>query len=190
LISGLGAQCNRQADGIELTGKRADEPTVRSARSYGQRRLVENVSLPGSETALRRLFQELRGDADPVSLPMARAIRRRLSAVYTELASLGEVESIEYTGVGELGEDVYAVRFAGGNEQWRIGLAADGTIGYRQTTSCGHLRWNYRIDERDSRVIHRSANLAKPGRQIRQHRALIAARVSPNRQRCHGGKHR
>jgi len=116
-------------DGTQLPGKRIDEAAVRSVQGYLQRRLAENVPLPGSEAALRQLIKELRGDADAVSLPVTPTIRQRLPTLHMQLAPLGEVRSIEYTGVGERGgADVYAVQFAGGEEEWRIGLGADRTI--------------------------------------------------------------
>jgi VHL beta domain len=63
---------------------------------------------------------------------LAQAVRQSLPAVQKELASLGEVESVVFNGVGPRGEDVYAVHFANGDAEWRIVLAPGGTIDFLQ----------------------------------------------------------
>jgi hypothetical protein len=80
---------------------------------------------------LRKVVTELRNspDYDHMSPTLAQAVRTSLPATQTELASLGEEQSVDFTGIGSRGEDVYAVHFSnGGDAEWRILPGDDGTI--------------------------------------------------------------
>lgn len=117
-------------NGTEFNGPRVDEATARAAQDYVARRQAENVPQPGSEAALRALIQGLRGGRieERLSQPLAERLRPQLPALQSRLATLGELKSLEHLGVGDQGGDVYAVRFAGGDEEWRIGLTPDGRL--------------------------------------------------------------
>jgi hypothetical protein len=116
-------------DGIQQVGRRIDAAAAKAVEDFPQRRLVENVPLPGSEATLHRILNELRASPDYSRMtPMlAQAVGDALLSIQAELNSLGTAKSLEFIGVGYPGVDVYVVHFSNGDAEWRIRLTSDGT---------------------------------------------------------------
>ncbi|WP_407177506.1 M56 family metallopeptidase [Bradyrhizobium sp. STM 3562] len=94
-------------------------------------RFVQQLPAPGGEDRLRQVIDGLkRGEPDDarMSPQLANQMHRRISILHQALVELGAVRSISFRGVGPGGYDIYAVDFANGSAEFRIDLAADGTI--------------------------------------------------------------
>jgi len=118
-------------NGYEKVARRIDEVEANAIAETLKRRIKEDLAVPGSKAALRRIIEEGRRgqpDYDQVDEKLAQAMRQQLPTAKRDLAMLGELRSVAFKAVGPDGSDIYDVRFAGGNTQWRIGLTPDGKI--------------------------------------------------------------
>jgi hypothetical protein len=104
---------------------------ILEARAAIDRRIAEQKADPRSEAALRRLIGEVwRGEPDYTQMTpgLAGAVRQQMPALQTLTQQLGAFQSLTFQTVGNVGEDVYAVKFANGAVEFRILLTADGKI--------------------------------------------------------------
>ena len=95
------------------------------------RRVKAQVASPGSETALRRLIEELRvgkPNYDLMSPALARETRRQLTEEQASIAKLGALKSLTFKGVGPAGPNIYQAAFEKGTLEWRFWLNLDGTV--------------------------------------------------------------
>jgi CubicO group peptidase (beta-lactamase class C family) len=84
-----------------------------------------------SVAALRRLIGELRlgkPNYELMSAGLAEDVREQLTEAQAKLASLGELESLTFKGVGPGGADIYTATFQHGGMEYRIWLTEDGKI--------------------------------------------------------------
>ncbi len=117
------------AGGFDRTATRIEETEAKAYAETLERRIKDSVPAPGSEAALRRHIEALRRGQplyDEMGPGVAWNTRERLAFTEKDLKSLGELHSVTFKGVGRGGSDVYDVRFAGGDTEWRIFLAPDG----------------------------------------------------------------
>jgi hypothetical protein len=123
-------QLTLRENGVDQIAKKVDGAEAKAAEEYAEQRNAQNVPIPGSEAALRSIIEGLRDQPnyDRMNPQVAQAVRQSLPGVQRELASLGTLESVVFTGVGARGEDVYAVHFAKGDVQWKIVVSAGGMI--------------------------------------------------------------
>jgi BlaR1 peptidase M56 len=94
-------------------------------------RFRDQSPAPGGRTALFRAIAELQHgtpDYDHVSPELANALRARLAQLGGMLTTLGAVQSVFFRGVGPGGYDIYGVQFANGAAEFRLSVAADGTL--------------------------------------------------------------
>jgi hypothetical protein len=118
-------------NGRDRTGKRVDEAEAERLRDALAQRVKDQTAQPGSEAALRSSIDGLqRGQPnyDQMIPAFADATRQQLPRIQSRLASLGQLKSVTFKGVGPGGADIYEVMFANGGLEWRIALAADGKI--------------------------------------------------------------
>lgn len=111
--------------------KRIDAAEASRVAQARTARVHATAPAPGAEAALRRVIGELqRGapDYSRMSLGLADAIRQSLSAGPNPFASLGELKSATFKGVGPGGADIFIVGFDKGSDEWRIALDAAGVI--------------------------------------------------------------
>ena len=59
---------------------------------------------------------------------LAKAVREQLSRSTLLYKQLGAVQAVEFRGVGNMGWDIYDVRFEHGMAQYRILLSKEGII--------------------------------------------------------------
>ena len=92
---------------------------------------LTGVSVAGGEAALRELVDGIVSGAPAyasVRPDVVQALQQQLAASRSGLRAKGQVQSIEFRGVGSQGWATYDVRQERGTTQWRITLAADGKI--------------------------------------------------------------
>jgi hypothetical protein len=93
-------------------------------------RFMDQVPADGSKAALLSEIHDLEAYApgDARLEQMAENVRRQVGPLHAMLASFGAVESVFFRGVGPGGYDIYGAQFAKGFAEFRVRLAADGTI--------------------------------------------------------------
>jgi hypothetical protein len=104
----------------------AAKPILEAAEAQ-EKRFRDNVPLPGSEAALRKLIAGLQsGKADDALLtPNSQAFLPRLQQ---QVSQMGTVKSIQFQTVGPAGPDIYLVETEKGTWMCRIWLTADGKV--------------------------------------------------------------
>lgn len=84
---------------------------------------------PGSEAAVRRMFDEIaRGEPnyDLLSPELGQATRNQLEGLKRAFAQLGPIQSVKFLEVNAQGADAYEVQCENGATQWTILLGPDG----------------------------------------------------------------
>jgi CubicO group peptidase (beta-lactamase class C family) len=107
------------------------EARIAAAAAAFAKRFKDQTPVVGSDAALRRMIGELRlgkPDYELMSSELALAIRQQLTQTQARLASLGELESLTFKGVGPGGADIYTAKFEHGALEYRIWLTEDGRI--------------------------------------------------------------
>ena len=116
----------------DSTAKRLGEveakPFLEAAAALGKR-LKEQKPHPGSEAALRKIIAGLQaGKPDESMITATGYLHEHLSAIQSQVAQMGVVESVEFQRVGPAGPDIYSVKTAKGLFAARIWLASDGKV--------------------------------------------------------------
>jgi BlaR1 peptidase M56 len=94
-------------------------------------RFINQAPAPGAKAALLQMIDGLRHDPpsyERMSPQLADKMRRQLPELQSMLEALGPAEQAFFRGVASIGPDIYVVKFANGTGEFRIELAADGTI--------------------------------------------------------------
>jgi beta-lactamase regulating signal transducer with metallopeptidase domain len=122
----------------EWRARRIDALSARDIETAFTQRLAtvpdrfrEQSPAPGSRAALLRAIEELQHAAPDyarMSPQLANALRSQLTQLNGMLATLGPVQSVFFRGVGPGGYDIYGATFANGSAEFRLSVAADGTI--------------------------------------------------------------
>ena len=126
-------QNNREwrAKRIDVLSAREIETAFAHRIATVPERFREQSPAPGSRAALLHMIEDLqRGAPDygRTSPQLANALRSQLTQVGGMLATLGAVQSVFFRGVGPGGYDIYGAQFANGAAEFRLSVAADGTI--------------------------------------------------------------
>ena len=119
--------------GARIDAARADQIEAAFERQAGEvaDRFRDQTPMPGGKAALRQMIEDLRRSAPSyarMSPFFADKMRRQLPEIQSMLGALGAPELFFFRGVGPGGYDIYGVKFAKGSGEFRIYLAADGTI--------------------------------------------------------------
>jgi beta-lactamase regulating signal transducer with metallopeptidase domain len=117
--------------GQDITLPRIDEAQARQISDALNAKLKNQVATPGSEAALRRLIAQMRQDppnVDGISPGLAAAIKEQHPRAQPFFERLGNVKSVEFVSVSEMGWDKYLVRYERGSATWQIQLGANGII--------------------------------------------------------------
>jgi hypothetical protein len=117
-------------DGIEVSWPRIDDAERNEIKARLALRIQSKTPVPGSEAALRRLIEGVRTGVpnyDEMSPGLAQLVRKQLPQLQMTAKFLGDIQSLEFQGVGSQGWDVYEVRRENGVVKWRIALT-DGVI--------------------------------------------------------------
>jgi DNA-binding transcriptional MerR regulator len=116
-------------DGLDHPAMRIDETTAQNADEALEQRIRSRTPLPDSEARLRSLIAEhQRGEPayEKMSAPLASLVRERIATIQADLERMGSLQGASFKGVSQDGWDVYDVRFARGEMEWRFALAPDG----------------------------------------------------------------
>jgi hypothetical protein len=120
--------------GRDMTMKRLGDAEAKKATDAAAAmniRYKNQTAAPGSEAALRTIIEGLRQgkpNYDQMSERLAAATRQQLTQLQPMVAGLGALQSIEFTGVGPGGADIYRAKFEKGALEYRIWMGADGKI--------------------------------------------------------------
>jgi hypothetical protein len=137
---GAATQVTLHQNGRDLVATRMNDADIKQAAEESAtiaKRFKDQTQSPGTEAALRHNIDELqRGEPnyDQMNPQLADITRRQLPQLKTRMAQLGALQSVNFTGVGPGGVDIYKVKFEHGTTEWRITLGADGkavSIGFR-----------------------------------------------------------
>jgi BlaR1 peptidase M56 len=137
--SGIAYEVKLREPGIgQVGGTRVDAATAAEIEATFQRRNAtrpdrfrDQTPMPGGEAMLARTIEALRGDAlnqRDMTRRLYEKLRGQLSMFHRSLPTLGAVEQFIFRGVGPGGYDVYTVKFARGQADFRISPAADGRL--------------------------------------------------------------
>jgi hypothetical protein len=137
--SGIAYEVSLREPGIgHVGGTRVDAATAAEIEATFQRRdatrpdrFRDQTPMPGGEAMLARTIEALHGDSlneRDMTGRLSEKLRGQLSMFHRSLPTLGAVERIVFRGVGPGGYDVYTVKFAKGQADFRIYPAADGRL--------------------------------------------------------------
>jgi hypothetical protein len=120
----------RRAIRIEAARAQSIEDAFARQLATAPDRFKDQLPADGSKAALLREIHDLKAYApgDPRLEQMAENVRRQVGPLHAMLAAFGAVESVFFRGVGPGGYDIYGAQFAKGFAEFRVRLAADGTI--------------------------------------------------------------
>jgi CubicO group peptidase (beta-lactamase class C family) len=127
-------QLTLHQNGRSLTGKRLDDAEakrVADAAAAAAQRFKDQKAAPGSEAALRKMIEDIRGgtpDYDRMSSGLATATRQQLPQLQSTVKQMGSIQTMTFKGVGPAGPDIYTVKFENGSLEYRIWLGADGKV--------------------------------------------------------------
>ena len=97
----------------------------------GPQRFKEQKQDPRTEPLVRQFVDDARhGKAqyDRMLPSLADMLRKDLPDLQDDLEPLGAFKSMVFKGVSEGGSDIYQVKFANGEMEFRLAIASDGTI--------------------------------------------------------------
>jgi hypothetical protein len=117
--------------GRDQSAKRISEADAKQFEDALGKRFKEQTAAPGSETATRRVLDQMQRkqvDYEQFSADFAVTARQNAGPVDGLIASLGTLRSLAFKGVGPGGDDIYELKFDNGTVDWRISLTADGKI--------------------------------------------------------------
>ena len=120
-------------NGQDITAPRMSEAAAQAQADALATRVRDQKPLPGSDAALRRHIEALLHDQpnyDDMVPAAAAGIRPQWSAAKQQFAQVGQLQSITFKGVGPAGADIYEARFEKRTFEWRIGLSAEGKVGF------------------------------------------------------------
>jgi hypothetical protein len=114
----------------DMVYKRLDEEaakTVRDAAAGFEKRMRDNIPLPGSEAAVRKLIADIQTGKPDESMftPDGRDSLQQLQA---QVSQMGTVQSISFLRVGPARTDIYRVESEKGSWTFRIVLSAEGKV--------------------------------------------------------------
>jgi bla regulator protein BlaR1 len=115
-----------------------DPASAQQIEAFIADKIKSQTATPGSEAALRSLMGGLvSGNPNYAELSpaLADATRAQLPRLRESLNRLGELQSLQFIGVGSKGWDVYQARYEHGFAIWRLALLSNGIIDGALVTS-------------------------------------------------------
>jgi hypothetical protein len=108
---------------IDLARSRA----LQDSNSHATAAFITQTQTPGSEAALRRLIADI-ASGHPTYKSVSPVARLQLLKLQASIATKGAVQSIEFRGVSNTGDDKYDVKQQHGSSQWYIVVNREGII--------------------------------------------------------------
>jgi hypothetical protein len=110
---------------------RIDADQARALTDQILSKVRSQAQSPGTQAAALRLEASEAAGAPDYGLMtpgVAAAVRAQLPTMQKALAGLGPVQSVQFLGVDQVGNDVYNIRHANGITHWTIGLDSAGKV--------------------------------------------------------------
>jgi len=118
-------------NGANITGPRIDAATARQILDHTHALQARQTPSPGTEAAIRKMINgALTGDQPYASMTpeLADAVRKQASVLEATAKSLGPIQSMQFLGVDDAGNDVYVVHQQNGVTHWLISVNSGGII--------------------------------------------------------------
>lgn len=117
--------------GADVPLTRVDAAEATAAQAAIDARIQTQAAQPGSEAALRRSIEATNGghiNFEEMEPALANAARHQEAAILAQAKTRGELKSLTFTGVGNMGWDSYQAQFANGRINYYISMAPNGKI--------------------------------------------------------------
>jgi beta-lactamase regulating signal transducer with metallopeptidase domain len=117
--------------GQVVTMPRIDAAVAQQMQADLAAKLASQTATPGGEAAVRLLsegFAAGKPDYGRMSPELAEVIKKQLSGMQPQIASLGALKSIAFRNVTGQGADLYLATYEKGTLAWRVVLGPDGKI--------------------------------------------------------------
>jgi hypothetical protein len=118
-------------NGQDMPMTRVDASEAAAAQAALDAKIQAQVPTPGSEEALRRSIAASasgRINFDEMEPMLAKAARDQEAGILADAKQRGELKSLTYKGVGNMGWDAYEAQFANGKRNYYISMAPNGKI--------------------------------------------------------------
>jgi hypothetical protein len=127
--------------GREIHAPRMDSAvaTIRAERLA--ERIRNKIALPGTAAGLRKHLDGLGIDQpvyDLMTKEIADSVRAGWHTAKARYPQLGQLQSIDFTGVGPVGADIYVATYENGKSEWRVHVNEAGQmdiLNYRRLVS-------------------------------------------------------
>jgi CubicO group peptidase (beta-lactamase class C family) len=130
--SGKASQVTLHQGGRDMTAKRLDDAEAKKVADAAEafaKRLKDQTPAPGSVEAANKMIRDLyNGKPDGAMMSPGAPIQQQLTRLQAEVASFGAIEKVAFKGVGPGGADIYGVKSANGEWEFRIWLSAEGKV--------------------------------------------------------------
>jgi len=126
---GVAASVVLHQNGRDIAMPRIDQATAEALARQNEAKQHQRTPSPGTEAALRRLIDgALSGhqDYEHMSPALADAVRAKAPILEAAAQKMGPIQSVEFLGVDDYGDDVYNVRQQNGVTHWVIAVDANG----------------------------------------------------------------
>ncbi|HEY4342105.1 MAG TPA: serine hydrolase [Steroidobacteraceae bacterium] len=128
---GNATQLTIHQNGQTIVTKRISDAEALRLSNELAARVKNQTPQPGAEAALRRDIDEVvhgTPNYDHMSAGLAAVVRQQLPQLQPLFVGFGAVQQIAFQRINPDGSGVYNIKFAKGNTQWHILLAADGKV--------------------------------------------------------------
>jgi hypothetical protein len=128
---GVATQLIVHQNGNDISAPRMTDAAVKARAEALAQRVRDQKAAPGSEAMLRKQIEAVQHnqpDYDDMSSTFAAVARSHWADIHAPFASVGQLKSITFTGVGPGGADIYQVHFDKGAYELRIMLDAVGKM--------------------------------------------------------------
>jgi hypothetical protein len=124
---------NSVRQGVRISAAKASEIEADFQRRMAEmvQRFKDQTPMPWAKAALVQMIDDVRRNPatfQRMSPQLADKMRRQLPELQSTLEVLGGLEQVFFRAVAPTGHDVYLVKFANGTAEFRMEVAADGTI--------------------------------------------------------------
>jgi bla regulator protein BlaR1 len=129
--SGVVQAATLHQHGQNMPMTRVDMSEAVAAQAALDARIQAQAPTPGSEAALRRSIAASAAgqiNYDEMEPMLAKAAREQEVGIIADAKHRGELKSLTYKGVGNMGWDAYEAEFANGKRNFYISLAPNGKI--------------------------------------------------------------
>jgi beta-lactamase regulating signal transducer with metallopeptidase domain len=129
--SGIVQSATLHQNGVDQRAVRVDASEAAAAQAALDARIQAQTPSPGTEAALRRSIAASAGghvNYEEMEPMLAKVAREQEAGILAQAKMRGELKSLTFKGVGNMGWDSYEAQFANGKINYYIDMAANGKI--------------------------------------------------------------